>query len=68
MTSAGDAYPLAGGVRVFTRERENVGQATNGFADKDALAQGPRCNIVGSVGCGMINAYSQLAQRAYREC
>jgi hypothetical protein len=43
MTSAGDAYPLADGVRVFTRERENVGQVNNGIADKDALAQGPRC-------------------------
>jgi hypothetical protein len=43
MTSAGDAYPLADGVRVFTRERENVGQVNNGIADKDALGQGPRC-------------------------
>ena len=44
MTSAGDAYPLADGVRFFTRERENVGQVNNGIAEvKDALAQGPRC-------------------------
>jgi hypothetical protein len=26
MTAAGDAYPFAGGVRFFTRERGNVGQ------------------------------------------
>jgi hypothetical protein len=50
MTAAGDAYPFAGGVRFFTRERGNVGQATKGFAE---------FNIVGSVGCGMINACIQ---------
>jgi hypothetical protein len=31
-------------VMVSARERENIGQVTNGFAEfKDALAQGPRC-------------------------
>jgi hypothetical protein len=33
MTSAGDAYPVADGIRVFTRERENVGQVNNGIAE-----------------------------------
>ena len=46
-------------VMVSARERENIGQVTNGFAEfKDALAQGPRCLCwwtlysVGSVGYG----------------
>ena len=53
MTAAGDAYPFAGGRPGSSlRERGNVGQATNGFAV---------FNIVASVGCGMINAYIQLA-------
>ena len=45
MTSAGDAYPLADGVRVFTREREErrPGQQRGIAEVKDALAQGPRC-------------------------
>ena len=39
----GVAHPRADRVRVFTRERENVGQVNNGIAEvKDALAQGPR--------------------------
>ena len=76
MTSPGDAYPLADGVRFFTRDRWNVGQATNRLRGIQRCVSGKvlaafvggSMNIVGSVGCGMNNAYIQLAQRAYREC